>query len=360
MKTLFSFLFCCVALPGFSQVDQIATVVHVLWNHPSDNIPDSLVHNLIENVNKDWRRQNDDTAMTPACFLPVAADMEIELVLASEDPLGNPTTGITNTFTDSTEFSQFHENIKNSFAGGKTPWDTDYYLNIWVHPRINLPGSQSGGITLGYSSMPGFPLYAIDGVVVRTDRLESGAGLNHRWRTLTHELGHFFCLGHTVSIDSCYDADGIADTPMAMNTFWGWECDTVISTCNNGPCGDMFMNYMHYSRDECQNMFTLGQRDFAGTCIDNHYPLLRESPGLGISPNLHIDFSIHPNPTTSSLQLTGINSGNYSILNLSGKAVDSGTLISRSGISVEQLPAGLYILKVQIESGVGHQRFVKQ
>jgi len=30
-------------------------------------------------------------------------------------------------------------------------------------------------------------------------------------------------------------------------------------TCNNGPNGDMFMNYMDYVDDDTMVMFTLGQ-----------------------------------------------------------------------------------------------------
>lgn len=95
--TRFTLLLLMVSLSSTAQVIQIPTVVHVLWHTEQQNIPDSMIHDIIAKTNMDLRRQNADAWQTPEHFLPVAADTEIELLLASTDPDGNETDGITRT-----------------------------------------------------------------------------------------------------------------------------------------------------------------------------------------------------------------------------------------------------------------------
>jgi hypothetical protein len=40
-------------------------------------------------------------------------------------------------------------------------------------------------------------------------------------------------------------------------------------TCNNGPDGDMFMNYMDYTDDAAMFMFTKGQAARMDATLDN-------------------------------------------------------------------------------------------
>ena len=42
--------------------------------------------------------------------------------------------------------------LKRNSTGGKDGWDPEKYLNIWV---CNLNTSPGGGMTLGYSYLPG-------------------------------------------------------------------------------------------------------------------------------------------------------------------------------------------------------------
>ncbi|PGE94632.1 zinc metalloprotease, partial [Bacillus pseudomycoides] len=39
------------------------------------------------------------------------------------------------------------------------------------------------------------------------------------------------------------------------------------TSCNNGPDGDMFMNYMDYVDDDTMVMFTKGQVDRIDACL---------------------------------------------------------------------------------------------
>jgi len=77
---------------------QIPVVVHIVHNGEpygiGANIPDEQIQSQIDALNEDFRRQNADAGQTLVIFQPVAADTEIEFILAKQDPEGLPTTGI--------------------------------------------------------------------------------------------------------------------------------------------------------------------------------------------------------------------------------------------------------------------------
>ena len=77
----------------------IPVVVHVVYYNNSENISDQQIFSQIDILNKDFRRNNSDTVNTPIAFQSVAADSEIEFCLATRDPFGNTTNGITRTST---------------------------------------------------------------------------------------------------------------------------------------------------------------------------------------------------------------------------------------------------------------------
>ena len=73
---------------------KIPVVVHVLYHFPEQKISDDIIKNQIAILNRDFRRKNPDTTLTPVSFRSVAADCEIEFFLATSDPLRFSTTGI--------------------------------------------------------------------------------------------------------------------------------------------------------------------------------------------------------------------------------------------------------------------------
>ena len=99
-------------------VKTIPVVVHVIYNPsnsntPNENVPDSYITDLLNVLNEDFRRLNTDASNTPSAFQSVAADCEIEFCLATTDPNGNSTTGITRTSTSQSSFST-NDNVKYS------------------------------------------------------------------------------------------------------------------------------------------------------------------------------------------------------------------------------------------------------
>ena len=87
-------------------------------------------------------------------------------------------------------------------------------------------------------------------------------------RTVTHEVGHFLALLHIwgntgASTDNnCEGNDFCDDIPAQRKANENYaECDKPITatTCVNGEIA-MHQNYMDYSNDACQNLFTKDQR----------------------------------------------------------------------------------------------------
>ena len=83
---------------------RIPVVVHVVWRTPAQNISEALIQSQIDVLNRDFRRLNPDVAQVPAVWQGLVADPQVEFFLATQDPTGNPTNGITRTPTTATSF----------------------------------------------------------------------------------------------------------------------------------------------------------------------------------------------------------------------------------------------------------------
>lgn len=252
---------------------QVQVVVHVVHNTDVQNISDELIHEQIAILNEDFQSLNADQANARDIYKEIAGNAGIEFVLATADPEGNPTSGITRTQTDVETFVDLDLNIgtlleaaaecgldftciqekilvggleeatangavqmddvKRSDRGGIDPWDTERYINIWVtNLNIDFLG-QSMPAILGFAyppaGAPNWPdevfeedLSSIAGVVIHHEAFgKSNAGeglignLADGGRTTTHEMGHYFGLRHVHGDGDCTEDDGISDTPPA-------------------------------------------------------------------------------------------------------------------------------------------------
>lgn len=246
---------------NMTSVLRIPVVVHVVFATAAQNISGAQIDSQIAILNRDFRMTNADVNNTPLPFKSSCADARIEFFLAGIDPEGRPTNGVTRTQTTKTSFHSVAQDIKRNATGGKDPWPTDRYLNIWVAPRI--VNSNDEGL-LGYATFPGGPA-DIDGVVVLHSAFgDTGSATTpfDKGRTTTHEIGHWLNLLHIWGDDKngCAGSDQVADTPNQADHNFGSPSFPHV-TCNNGPHGDMFMNYMDYTDDAAMFMFTAGQVD---------------------------------------------------------------------------------------------------
>jgi Pregnancy-associated plasma protein-A len=251
-------------------VVRIPVVVHVVHNPavPAQNISDDQIHSQIAVLNQDFRATNPDRARVPNVWKALVADTRIEFQFATQDPDGNPTTGITRTPTTATAFTTFNDDVKSSVTGGADPWPSELYLNIWVCDDIK---DEIGRSILGYAQFPGGPP-STDGVVIIHSCFGKGGTARAPFdlgRTATHEIGHWLDLRHIWGDDAgaCVGSDRIADTPNQADHNFGTPTFPHI-TCNNGPDGDMFMNYMDYTDDRAMFMFTTGQSRRMDACLD--------------------------------------------------------------------------------------------
>ncbi len=265
-------------------VYNIPVVIHVIHNGDAvgtgENITNAQARSQINVMNQDYRRM----IATPggANTTGVAQDVEINFVLASVDPSGNPTTGIDRrlmTPPGGTGAWNTRADVQTMKAG--TFWNSNNYLNMWT---VRFGGEMAG--ILGYAQFPNNSglgglaanggTSTTDGVVASYDAFGTIAEndgtfmMNSTYnlgRTMTHEVGHWLGLRHIwgdgngVEEDNapdCAATDYCADTPQA-----GWEhytCAIGVDTCPGSPGTDMVQNYMDYTNDACMDTFTADQK----------------------------------------------------------------------------------------------------
>ena len=261
---------------GAEDIIDIPVVIHILHNtmYPEQNISDALIQSQMTVLNEDFNRLNTDASSTPLAFQGIAANPKFRFSLACRDPFGNYTTGIIRKQTRVINFNpesaasqvQSSQNVgtEPQFVGDD-PWPTDKYLNIWV--CNNLPKASYGYI-YDKKATNGF----IDGVVIHYEVFGKDNNLlfagNKHGRTVTHEVGHWLNCYHIFEGRSCSGlGDLCMDTPQQNNLNMVCPNFPKIS-CPNQPNGDMFMNYMDYTYDECMNLFSNDQKNRMRTLFE--------------------------------------------------------------------------------------------
>lgn len=246
----------------------IPVVVHVVHDNENGtiggadnvNITEEQILSQLAVLNEDFRRKNEDTTNTPTYFRPVAADVRIEFCLATRDPDGNETDGITRHYSSGLPYD--NSDAANREIKSFGYWPSDEYLNMWVTDLISpyigyaqLPSS---------SSLPGLNEdqgeAETDGVVMshqyfgdRTGTVTSSR--YNRGRSCVHEVGHWLGLLHPWHGGGCNSNDYCDDTPTQSSSSSG--CNTGETSCGSI---DMTENYMDYTDDACMNLFTRNQR----------------------------------------------------------------------------------------------------
>jgi hypothetical protein len=265
----------------YDTIYTVPVVFHVLYNVANENLNDSLLISQIEVLNRDFNRRNPDSVKTRAIFKSRAGSARIQFVLASVDPNGLATNGMIHKSTTKTTFGsntgQLADLMKASATAGDDPWDPTKYLNIWV---CDLSVNNQDNL-LGYAFPPyGHPSWTSgswvadnrQGVVLHykvvgrnNPRATGIIASSNMGRCAVHEVGHYFGLRHIWAddqnmVNKCTLDDYIDDTPV-QGIGAGFTCNLGGNTCiepkNDMP--DMFENYMDYSTEACQNIFTRQQ-----------------------------------------------------------------------------------------------------
>ncbi|GAB3730994.1 zinc metalloprotease [Hymenobacter agri] len=339
----------------------IPVVVHVLYNTAAQNISDAQVQSQIDVLNEDFRKLNADASKTPAQFAGLAADANVQFVLAKRTPTGAATNGIIHKQTKTSSWST-NDAVKNSKRGGDDAWDATKYLNLWA---CNL-----GQGLLGYAQFPGGSA-STDGVVI----LYSAFGSRAKYpagtytttydlgRTATHEVGHWLNLRHIWGDASCGN-DQVSDTPTQQTSNYGCPAFPHV-TCSNS--GDMSMNYMDYTDDQCMYMFSTGQSQrmnalFAagGARVGLLTSLGGTAPRTAATSTL---VAAYPNPTSDVLNLpagTDAARATVHVFDLAGHEMKQINYDGQGQVRVGNLPRGLYYITVGSGENVTRQRFEKE
>ena len=276
------------AAPSRTEVLVMPVVVHVLHHTDEENLSLSQIESQIESLNRDYRLRNADEVDVPDAFREFVADTLIEFALAVRDPQGNVTTGITRTRTSIEHFpyNRFDhgaiaklDNLIKHDEFGKAAWPRDDYLNLWV---CNIEAG-----LLGYAAFPG-EAASTDGVVINNSAFGSSGTARAPFnlgRTAVHEVGHWLNLLHIWGDDGlqCSGSDNVSDTPNQSGSNMGpriTKNSFPHISCNNGPNGDMFMNYMDYVNDRVMVMFSKGQLDRMNDTLAGPRAALARSKGL--------------------------------------------------------------------------------
>ena len=238
---------------------RIPCVVHVIRNS-SGSLGDIPVDRVISGI----RILNEDFSALAGTNGSNGNDAKIEFYLATVDPDGNSTNGIT--FSNNDTWYNDGGNYFNSLN-----WDPSRYMNIYT--------TTAGG-NLGYVPfLPacGSPGSSSDRVVVLWESYGENAPIGSPYnlgRTLTHEVGHYLGLNHTFNggceSGSCNTGgDLICDTAPQNNPTFG---------CSGSACGSPVPddNYMDYSDDICMEQFTPQQNRRMRCTLEYYRPDLTE------------------------------------------------------------------------------------
>jgi hypothetical protein len=338
------------ATESTNQTQNTATVVtvpvvfHILYKNATQNVSDDQINSQLTVLNDDYRKLNTDfTDVVPTVFQPYGADLEIAFVMATTDPDGNPTTGITRK-SIATNFD-FDDNYYAST--GEPAWDPDHYLNIWV-------GKFSDNTLLGFAWPPSVAGQPYDGLCISYTAFGTEGTAESPYdlgRTATHEIGHYFGLKHPWGDDnsacgSSSNSDGVADTPATSGPYSGCPSfPSNLHACTTSTNGSMFMNYMDYVDDACMAFFTTGQKTITQEVISNERAELLGTPTYRAQQAI----TVYPNPAS---QFFMINSPNIAIdyvevYNANGQLAKSQKLTAGNyKVATDDLSAGTYYLRI--------------
>ena len=244
----------------------IPVVVHIIHDYGQEYLKDDDIFNDLIDWNTVYAKQNPDTATVVAPFKAYIGNPHIRLHLATKDPNGNPTKGITR-----------HRSYLATNGNDQAKiddWQPTSYVNIWfIH---NMSGANAQAAAYAYFPSTGAAMPYADGVIALYD-------YHNVDKTINHEMGHCFSLYHpwgnnnSAGAGTCSDGgtDEVDDTPPTIGhmttgctaaALYDTVCATNYFKIYTTATGDSLANYPDTTNSEnimdytyCSKMFTKGQ-----------------------------------------------------------------------------------------------------
>ncbi|MCB0737279.1 MAG: zinc-dependent metalloprotease [Bacteroidetes bacterium] len=302
----------------------IPVVVHVFYMPGSTPMRAEQVDGLIEGLNNRYSPSDADQAAAKnkvhEDYIDAIGYSNIKFVLASKDPQGNETIGITFNEWEHADGSAANRNEVKY----QNIWDPSRYLNFWVVDRIGSFSDNPNQQILGFAQFPtdyAAGAWATDGVVIRKDQV------NRSSTTGPHEVGHYLGLYHPfqgdiynpdsvkqgcVTGDCHFAGDRICDIDQAFTASWQ-TCPANMKHPDSCPLDDRpdpVNNYMMYTNDACHCMFSKEQVvRMRSTLLSYRYKLSSwanvQSVGIGDLTGNQIvyDVNVYPNPFEDNITL---------------------------------------------------------
>jgi PKD repeat protein len=249
----------------------IPTVVHVVHSGGPDSVRKEQVFSEFDNMRRFLRK-------LPGSYgFGGGEDAQIEFELATLDPNGQPTNGITYTRNNQLAYLEvdwvgqdYRDSVGSENAALKAliHWDRTKYCNIWLVREIRL---MSGGSLAGYAHYPWRDSAHTDGIVVRARDFGMRSASNYAaydWNfTGVHEAGHWLGLIHPFDSAGCAPGscltigDKVCDLAPTEATFK--VVNQRLNSCNQDPgweLPDNARNVMDYcSNAKAPNHLSAGQ-----------------------------------------------------------------------------------------------------
>jgi len=288
---------------GPDDILHIPVVMHVVHDYGSvDYVDDNDLFQLLDQINTVYMKQNSDTNQVVPAFKSYIGNPKVQFHLATRDPNGNPTTGITH-----------HQSYLTSGGDDQAKfdqWDPASYLNIWTINKIGK--GISNGVVAAYAVFPSsaaaFPY---------TDGIITSAGSMLANKTIPHEIGHILNLihpwGNIQVAKDCTGDDEVDDTPPTTGHFSDGNPygATAAGACNALTLNDSSCN---------NNIVSLGKILLDSTlspAVDNGIKGFDYIPRTNMSLE---SIKIYPSTIGSEFEVTNYkqdrNTGNFNIVNV--------------------------------------------
>lgn len=227
---------------------------------------------------------NDYFSNSGPYFDSVGTNVNIQFCLATVDPMGNSTNGITRDVSVYTDI-RFGGGLSNTDDSMKNVnrWNPYRYMNVWIVRSVS-------GWSNAYATFPASLGKGDDGIVI------TASGLGGIHYLIAHEAGHYLGLYHTDEGNSCInfncllDGDQVCDTPPMLSHFNPCpynSCSTELNDTtgfNPFSTDQMDVSTIMKPLQGCGLIFTSGQGDRMTAALTQIRYALLTSNACGANP----------------------------------------------------------------------------